>query len=295
MSKPEVLHTISEEIAPSGQLHFTLDPAPDASLAVVVGGREKCLPDYEVKRDSLPFWTLEFVTQGKGTLDFGGERIEVGAGSVFTYAPTDRHHFTTDPEDPMVKYYVGFTGERAARLLSESQLMPRTAIRTSFPGAILSIFDHLMRNGMDITPMSGKITTVILEYLTLKIAETAMPNDSAGSSAFALYRRCREMIHDQWMDFHSLQEIATLCNIDSTYLCRLFKKYDRQSPYQLLLRLKMNHAAFLLLEGHSVAKVSEELHFSDQFHFSRTFKKLMGISPSYFPRLHGRHKINPLS
>ena len=48
----------------------------------------------------------------------------------------------------------------------------------------------------------------------------------------------------------------------------------------------MNHAADLLLRNdHQVQEVAEMMNFADPLHFSRTFKKVMGISPSAFVKL----------
>lgn len=137
--------------------------------------RENCVPDCKIHRPSFPFWGLEFVAQGRGSVGFGPESFDI-------------------------------------------------------------------------------------QYL-----------------------------QDHWTELNSLGEIATACHLDPAYLCRLFQRFDLQSPYQFLLRLKINHAAERLRTGEfPVAHIAEELHFADQFHFSRTFKKLMGICPSHFIRLSSR-------
>ena len=42
----------------------------------------------------------------------------------------------------------------------------------------------------------------------------------------------------------------------------------------------------LLLDTHSIGEIAEELHFSDIYHFSKTFKKFTGVSPlQYTARL----------
>ena len=188
----------------------------------------------------------------------------------------------------MVKYFVDFTGSRAAEMIELNGLKPGEVIQTSAPGQILAVFEDMIRNGMECTPFSGRIATVMLELLILRIAESAIPNESSASAAFGTYRRCRQHIQEHWMDLRSLAEAATACHVDPAYLCRLFKKFDRQSPYQMLLRLKVNHAAALLQAGMSVSRVSEELLFADPFHFSRTFKNLMGVAPSHFARIQVR-------
>lgn len=76
------------------------------------------------------------------------------------------------------------------------------------------------------------------------------------------------------------------CHIDTSYLCRLFKRFDSQSPYQYLMRLKMNAAAQRLHAPDAlVKKVAYELGYADPFHFSRAFKKVFRISPETFKGL----------
>ena len=84
----------------------------------------------------------------------------------------------------------------------------------------------------------------------------------------------------------TLQQIAQERHVDGAYLCRLFQRYDHQSPYQFLMRLKMNLAAERLQKpGALVKQVSEESGFNDPFHFSRAFKKVFGLAPDDFRRL----------
>jgi AraC-like DNA-binding protein len=83
----------------------------------------------------------------------------------------------------------------------------------------------------------------------------------------------------------TLKQIAAECHVDAAHLCRLFRRCDHQSPYQLLLRLKMNHAAELLRLPHVLVKeVAGQVGFADPFHFSRVFKSVLGVSPEAFRR-----------
>lgn len=278
----------SAQISQAKRFHLDLNPQRDSALTVVSGGLENCSPEYQVERSGFPFFGLEFVAQGRGEVKFGEDTVGIQAGSLFSYGPDTRHAIRNDPGDPMVKYFVDFTGLRAGDLLKTLGPAPGTVVQTSTPGEVLAVFEDLIRNGMEYTPFGGRIAIVMLELLLLRIAESSIPNESAGSPAFGTYRRCRQYIQEHWQELRSLGEVATACHVDPAYLCRLFKKFDRQSPYQMLLRLKVNHGAVMLQAGLSVARVSEELLFADPFHFSRTFKSLMGIAPSHFARLQDR-------
>jgi AraC-like DNA-binding protein len=56
-----------------------------------------------------------------------------------------------------------------------------------------------------------------------------------------------------------------------------------------VLRLRVNLAIDLLLGTSLLVKeVAEQVGFDDPFHFSRVFRKLQGMSPTTFQRLHRR-------
>lgn len=104
-------------------------------------------------------------------------------------------------------------------------------------------------------------------------------------TAHETYQRCRQYIQDHWLHLLTLEQAARECHVAPAYLCRLFRRFDRQSPYQFLLRLKMTHAAErLLAPDSSVKQVADLLGFDDRFHFSRVFKRVIGISPGQYAR-----------
>jgi AraC-like DNA-binding protein len=83
-----------------------------------------------------------------------------------------------------------------------------------------------------------------------------------------------------------VEQTAQECHLNNAYLCRLFKRYDEGTAYGYLLRMKMNDAAERLQSPTALVKqVAEETGFANPFHFSRTFKAVLGISPSAMRRM----------
>ena len=120
----------------------------------------------------------------------------------------------------------------------------------------------------------------------LKIAESLSTWEAAQSPAFATYQRCRQHIQAGYARLTGLAEIARQCHVAPAYLCRLFRRYDHQTPYQFLMLLKMSLAAGRMQNpGILVKQVAAELGFADPFHFSRAFKSVFGLSPDAFRRL----------
>jgi AraC-like DNA-binding protein len=271
------------------QVNRFLLPGADGGskrLSVVSGGREQCLPDYRVDRDDFPFFSIEFVARGRGSLTLAANRYPLSAGSIFTYGPSVPHRITNDPKEPMVKYFVDFAGSQAKGRMAVVGLGPGTFLQISSIDEIEHLFDDLIANGTSNSRFSQQICTAILEQLCYKIAERGLDRQQDQSRAFATYDQCRRYIHEHFARLDNLAQIADECHIDPAYLCRLFRRFDEQTPHQVLIRRKMNHAAERLRAPDVLVKqVARELGFADAFAFSRTFKRVFGLSPDHFRRL----------
>ena len=148
------------------------------------------------------------------------------------------------------------------------------------------MFDELIRHGVRGTGRSGQIGVKLLECLALEIAESQAPLEGAERLAFTTYTQARAHLEQHFRRLRTLEEVSAECHVNNAYLCRLFRRYDHQSPYQCLLRLKMTAAAEQLQQpGALVKQVAEEIGFADPFHFSRAFKSVFGLSPDAFRRL----------
>jgi len=267
---------------------FYLDASGRArrSIAVVSGGCEHCGPDYQIDRQDFPYFSIEFVARGQGTLTLGDRTVPLFPGRVFSYGPEIPHVIETDADDPLVKYFVDFTGRKALKLLTEHGLSPGTPVRLASPEGVLRVFDDLIANGAGGARYGPLIAATLVELLILKIAEAASVEDGYRAVAFSTYQSCREFIRDHSLELRSLADVAEACHVDEAYLCRLFSRFDDQSPYQYLMQLKMTAAAVRLQrEDKLVKQIAYELGFSDPFHFSRAFKKVFGLSPAAFRKL----------
>ncbi|MBC8096407.1 MAG: helix-turn-helix transcriptional regulator [Akkermansiaceae bacterium] len=277
----------SSHVAEARRFYLNLAPSQDATLAVVCGGRESCTPDYAIHRSGFPYYSFEFVVQGRGTVKLKGLEESLHAGKVFCYGPGTRQDIVTDPAEPLVKYFVNFAGTRARRLLQTCGMKPGSTAQVVAPGDLEVVFDEIIHNGLRATRYSPEICSKLLECLALKTAELSAPSEGVESPAFVTYQKCRQHIQENFERLRTLDQIARECHVNGAYLCRLFRRFGHQSPYQFLMRQKMNLAAERLHEpGMLIKQVAEETGFSDPFHFSRAFKSVFGLSPDAFRKLH---------
>lgn len=273
----------SPQVAEARRFYLDLKPLKQRRLSVICGGIEHCRPDYAIHRDTFPFYSIEYVARGHGGLKLGGRTHALQPGVIFSYGPDVPHHITAAQSEPLVKYFVDFTGTASLGLLRSCRVAPGQVARVFPSNALVSLFDELIQSGLQMGRHSADLCAGLLNCLALKIACAKAPLEGVDTLAFTTYQQCRQHIEQHFLRLRTLKQIAGECHTNNAYLCRLFRRYDNQSPYQYLLRLKMNHAAKCLQRpGALVKQAAEESGFTDPFHFSRVFISVFGVSPTAF-------------
>ena len=258
-------------------------PGRAGGMRVVCGGMERVRADYRIERTGFHHYGLEFVAAGRGTLRLAGRDHDLRPGLVFAYGPRVPHTMITHPRERLVKYFVDADGPGFRRLLQDGPLRDWTAVQTGDPAETRALFDALLRNGIRGGPRADAICAALLEALLLQIGEAAVAPERAQSAAYATYLRARELVERRGLEIRTLEELAAAVHADPAYLCRLFHRFDRQTPYQALLDRKLAHAAGLLREpGALVKNVAVAAGFPDAYHFSRVFKRRYGVPPAQF-------------
>lgn len=124
---------------------------------------------------------------------------------------------------------------------------------------------------------------LLLKAVLMMADAQARPPTEARSQAEMSYERCRNCIDERFLEIEGLSDLAVACHMDPATVCRLFKRFGQASPYQVLLRRKMNYAAGRLQHSNDMIKqIAAEVGFADPFHFTRAFKRIHGLSPKQF-------------
>lgn len=98
-------------------------------------------------------------------------------------------------------------------------------------------------------------------------------------------RRVCELIEAKLDQKIHLEELADTVGLTGTLFCTWFKRTTGVSPYQYVLRRKVQRAQELLARGSlSIAELAQSLGFYDQSQFANTFRRYTGISPREFRR-----------
>jgi AraC-like DNA-binding protein len=271
---------LSQQVTGARYFFLNLAPSRREPLTLTMGGREHCNPDYAIVRHEFPFYVLEYVRSGQGTVRLDRRRHALRPGMIFAYAPTTDCEIRTDPGDPMVKYFLGLAGDEVAPRLRRCGIAPGRARQLAAHAEVTTVLEDLVREGQRSGALARRICATLFELLLLKIEDTSTLAPHASEPAREAFLRCKALIDAEAERLGTLEEIARATGVEASSVCRWFRRYQGASPYQYLLRRKMNLAAEYLVEhGGLVKEVAQRVGFADPYHFSRAFKAVHGVAP----------------
>lgn len=104
-----------------------------------------------------------------------------------------------------------------------------------------------------------------------------------------------EMIHysDELPKVNYSDFISEKLNYDYTYLSNIFSEVKGITIQQFIIAHKIEKVKELLLYDElTLTEISYRLHYSSVAHLSNQFKKVTGLSPSYYKELGQKRKSN---
>ncbi|MGD1953093.1 MAG: helix-turn-helix domain-containing protein [Leptolyngbyaceae cyanobacterium] len=80
-----------------------------------------------------------------------------------------------------------------------------------------------------------------------------------------------------------LAVIAAACDVSVNHLCAVFKQSTGQSVHQFVIQQRIEKAKTLLKKSKkSLVEIAQETGFSNQAHFTTSFRKALGTTPSQY-------------
>lgn len=263
--------------------YFDAHSPADDGLGIVCGGHEFCAADFELRRTNYPYWFVIYTVAGQGEVNTQGHTQTLQAGTLSGMAPGTSHHYSCDPARPMEQYFATFCGPDAGVLFAISGLNQHHALHMSEAPLCLELFEDFMQTGLDHALHAQTICGAYLKIILMKAAAELTGTSLSYSGAMLTFQDCRRYINRHYQKIKGPGEVAQACQVDVRYLAALFKRFSTVSPYQYLMRLKLNRAADLLLTTSlSVKEIATYVGFEDPYHFSRNFKQFHTCSPKQY-------------
>lgn len=225
---------------------------------------------------------LIYNVDGSGSIKIGDTNFPLAQNSFFIIPEGTPHAYYSDPIDPWSIYWIHFSGKNARRLAQPVlQQIEVERTKTSRINERLALFSEIFQN------LERGYSLETLEYINLMLPyllstfthlkQYRMRNESLTKDPVnQLINYMLENIQSKF----KLEELAMVVKLSASHLSRLFSARTGHSPIDYFIQLKIQRSCRLLDNSDlSIADISREIGFEDQFYFSRQFRKVMNMSP----------------
>ena len=107
------------------------------------------------------------------------------------------------------------------------------------------------------------------------------PNHPIGKEHRAI-RQIKMYLQENYVENITLEQLATLSDLNRSYLIRVFRDEVGLPPYAYLTQVRVEKAKRLLIQGQPLSQVALAVGFADQSHLTRLFKRIVGITPGRY-------------
>ncbi len=251
---------------------------------ILRAGHIRTGPRYGVDRQSVPGHEFLFCLSGGGAVKVDGAVHRVCAGEVVWLPVQWPHAHSPAPADPWEILWMRVEGANLDRLMAVLSVQPDPVFRFPRPREVRDLFEavlsHVSPTSMVANAACDRLVSTLMEHLVESRSSRLLEPQVTGHPGLA---RLMAEIHIHYNEDWDIDRFADHCRVSKSHLFRLFKAAFGQTPLGWLRGFRIAQAKRRLLESEDpVAEVARKVGYADPLHFSRDFRKHVGVPPTRF-------------
>ena len=178
---------------------------------------------------------------------------------------------------------------RETELKDRFELVPQWGIRDEQIESIATAAECEIRSDLGVGDlfMESLATALAAHVLARYSSRRPAIRESRARMSPTQLRRSTDFIEANLGKELHLSELAANVGLSTYYFCRMFKQSTNLSPHQFVLRKRIEQSQHLLKEHNlPIIEIAAQLGFSDQSHFARVFRSVVGTTPRRYSRQH---------
>jgi AraC-like DNA-binding protein len=252
---------------------------------IIIAGQNVFLTPQPHPTRLLEEHVISYVIKGGWKLNIGGEIISAKADTIFIQPANITHtgikncpagtqtmfiHFANTPQDGITKEESGDNPTGGVCINALTDISGNPEIKRLFIKVI--------------NEYKNKDTVKALAYFNVLLCELS-DSRSSEKSKQELGSNIKNMLIDP-TDSLTNKEIARRLNVGVRTVETIFKELYGATIHQYRLAQKIKQAKFYLeyYPQMKTADIALNLGFYDEFHFSRQFKRIVGVSPTEYKK-----------
>lgn len=245
-----------------------------------IGYFPKAEHHYRERKEGVDQYIFFYCTEGKGVISVDNKEYILQKNEAFCIPRNKGHFYYACDENPWSILWVHIKGEDTKYFPLDECRIIHFSTEASI-NRMFFLFDLLFRV-LDVSYYSLGNFIYISQVLSLIMGETYCREKPKSVSS-----ENRQVTYIVRFMYKNLDKNLTLKQILDEFKCSkshlndIFQKATQHSPMDFYINLKVQEACKLLRSTDLlIYEVAERLGYKDQYYFSRTFKKITGMSPS---------------
>jgi AraC-like DNA-binding protein len=247
------------------------------------------------------FFELIYVVDGTGIQIINNNKFQYRKGNLFLVTPQDVHSFEISTVTKFFflrfnEYYVKANSQnresetvlRMEYILQNASHRPGCILKNKIDKPLIaSLIESIINEQSNqqiyhqkiIEQIVNAIITVVARNIALKLPKNI--KETTGEMVLEILHYIQENIYDPKQLKANI--ISEHFNISLHYLGKYFKKQTGETLQEYISNYKLRLIeARLLNSDMRINEIADELHFSDESHLNKVFRKHKGINPSEF-------------
>lgn len=243
-----------------------------------------CGRRYMTDRSDYQSILLAYTRHGEGVLKYRNQLYSVKKGQLFIIDCFEHQYYGTGKPGFWEFDWIHFTG-------SESKNYVKMILENNGPVFVIdensTIPDNMEKIQRMVKEKDKRVDIIasklIVEILTELLLKSLRMDDMQATLVPPLIRKATRIIERNYNKPISLDTLSEELCISKFHFSRLFKKHTGYSPYEYLIKQRLNQAKSLLKStDYPIAEISQKVGFESTSHFIKVFKQHEKTTPLKF-------------
>lgn len=237
-------------------------------------------PHYIIERTDSPYYCLEYIYEGEGTVYIDCEELHPKKGDIYILPKGSKHRYFSSSHSPWKKIWMNIYGPLCDTLFSVYGLNHTFLITDFSNGSLFEEFLMICEEKERTVNERFLRASLVFHELLLQINDHV---HGVPTPKNKIAYKIKEHIDQNIEIKFSLADLSKIACLSSSQLNRVFKKEYGITPYEYILTQKIETGKLLLINTNmSIKQIAYKLNFADEHYFSNSFKERTGKTPKEF-------------
>ena len=262
----------------------TPDALASASGVYIAAAGSAMLQTGDQQLRSYDMWLWIAVENGAMTITSPDASVTLCTGECCMLPPSSANIKLHTPQEARVLWLM-VGGTLAGAFLQRMGALPHRIMKQGALPSQLNLAKYIVQATVRIAAAQDASSAQLQQLLWAMLAShSGQPVAMDAVLSHEIAKVVDAMRKNQYKDSFSLSEMAALSRMPVETFRKRFVSEVGMPPQSYQLFCKMERAKQLLKEGYTVRQAGVEVGMADPYHFSKTFKNIVGMSPSAYSK-----------